>query len=325
MIRNLRPATSRALLCSTAIAVLLSACGTSKSGNSEEAANSTSRISAVVSFYPLEEAARALAGDRMDIKNLTPVGGGPHDLELQPADLERLEKADVVFYLGRNFQPSLEKAVGQLPASVKRVDLLTTVDLLPVDAPVEGVVGEVDGEVLEGDIDPHVWVDPTRFAAMVKTMAETLQELSPQDASDIEENAKTYVAGLDKLDGEFAKGLEQCESTAVVTSHRAFGYMTQRYGLKQLPISGISPEDEPDAKSLEAVAAAAKREKVTVIFFETLVPKKLSETVAREIGAGTDALNPIEGLTSEELDAGETYASIQRKNLASLRAGLRCS
>ena len=91
------------------------------------------------------------------------------------------------------------------------------------------------------------------------------------------------------------------------------------------PIAGISPDEEPNPKSIEAVAAAAKKENVTVIFFESLVPKALADTVAKEIGATTDALNPIEGLTQEELDAGTTYTSIQQANLASLRNGLRCS
>jgi zinc transport system substrate-binding protein len=109
-----------------------------------------------------------------------------------------------------------------------------------------------------------------------------------------------------------------------VTSHRAFGYLANRYGLVQLPIAGISPEEEPNPKSIEAVANLAKAKGVTVIFFESLVPKKLSETVANEIGATTSALDPIEGLTAEAAAAGSNYVSIQQDNLSALRAGLRC-
>jgi zinc transport system substrate-binding protein len=199
------------------------------------------------------------------------------------------------------------------------------VKLLPVDPVVDGVVGETDGEVLDGNVDPHVWVEPGRFIEMVTVTAKAMQGADPDAAATFAANAQTYLAELRALDAEFTTGLAQCESKALVTSHRAFGYLTNRYGLKQLPIAGISPDEEPDPKSLEAVAKAAKAEGVKVIFFESLVPKKLADTVAKEIGATTDALNPIEGLTAEELAAGESYASIQRTNLGALRKGLRCT
>ena len=277
-----------------------------------------------VSFYPLAEAAKAIGGENVTVTNLTPIGGGPHDLELTPQDLETLEKSAVVVFLGRGFQPAVEKAAGQLPATVQRVDVLDAVKTLRVDPVVDGVVGETDGEVLAGDIDPHVWIDPVRFAEMAAAIEKAMSEARPAMSEVFAANLAAYTMTLTDLDAEFVAGLKTCESRAIVTSHRAFGYLASRYNLKQLPIAGISPDEEPNPKSIEAVAAAAKKENVTVIFFESLVPKALADTVAKEIGANTDALNPIEGLTQEELDAGTTYTSIQQANLASLRNGLRC-
>ena len=197
--------------------------------------------------------------------------------------------------------------------------------MLPVDPALPGVKGDVDGEVLAGNVDPHVWVDPVRFEAMTKSIELTLLDLAPGDRNAITARGADYRKGLQNLDRQFRIGLGSCESKAIVTSHRAFGYLAQRYGLEQIPIAGISPDEEPDPKSLAAVAAAAKAKKVTVIFFETLVPKKLSETVAAEIGASTDALDPIEGLTRAQIDAGDNYSRIQERNLSSLRKGLRCT
>ena len=122
-----------------------------------------------------------------------------------------------------------------------------------------------------------------------------------------------------------ANGLASCNSKVIVTTHRAFVYFADRYGLTQIPIAGISPEIEPDPKTLEAVAAAAKANNVQVIYFEEYVPPDLAETVAREIGATTDALSPVETIDDEGLANGADYDSVMRTNLASLKTGLGCS
>lgn len=229
------------------------------------------------------------------------------------------------FFLGRGFQPSVEKAVSALSESVRAVDLLDSVELLPVTPQLEGTVGEVDGEVLDGNTDPHVWVDPTNMVALTDTVASTLAELRPADAVTFDAGARAYEAQLAALGDRFSTQLATCASRTIVTSHRAFEYLARRYHLEQIPIAGISPDEEPDPKSLQAVAEAAKADGVTVVFFEERVPAALSETVAREIGASTDALDPIETITQDRLDAGESYLTIQTANLAALVKALRCA
>jgi zinc transport system substrate-binding protein len=331
----------RVVIVSLSVSVAIAACGTSETDSAAavdsaseaevstmpqgSVASSGNRLAVYTAFYPLEEATRRIGGEAFDVRSLTPPGVSPHEVELTADVLSGVERSDAVIFLGRGFQPAIEDAVTQLPTSVRRVDLLTGVELLPVDDPVPGVAGEVDGEVLDGGIDPHVWVDPARFAAMAERIADELSALAPGEAQDIERRAGDYVAEINALATEFATGLKTCESRAIVTSHRAFGYLAKAYDLKQLPIAGISPGSEPDPKSLVAVAAAAKEAGVEVVFFESLVPKDLSDTVAKEVGATTDALDPIEGLTDEAIAGRATYASVQRANLASLRKGLRCT
>jgi zinc transport system substrate-binding protein len=121
-----------------------------------------------------------------------------------------------------------------------------------------------------------------------------------------------------------AGGLVGCASDVIVTSHRAFEYLARRFGLTQISIAGISPEAEPSAATLEAVAAAAAANNVSVIFFEENLPPDLAETVAAEIGASTAVLDPVETVSTDQLAAGESYLTIQRTNLAALRAGLGC-
>ena len=306
---------------------VVAACGSDNSSSppASSSPDGAAALTVAVAFYPVEEMVRGVGGDRVRIVDLTPPGGAPHDLELTPQKVTDLEGADVVFYVGRGFQPSVEKAVAALADTVVKVDLLDTVTLLPVTPQLAGTEGEVDGEVLEGNTDPHIWVDPANMITMTNVVEATLAAAAPSDKDAFSSNASVYEGKLTMLDGEFSAQLKTCESRTIVTSHRAFEYLAHHYDLKQIPIAGISPDEEPDPKSLEAVAAAARADGVTTVFFEEQVPKDLSETVAREIGASTDALDPIETITQDRLDAGTTYITIQEANLASLVKALRCT
>jgi zinc transport system substrate-binding protein len=262
----------------------VTACG-GDSGSSEN----SDRPDVVAAFYPLAWAAERVAGDSIRLRNPTPPGTEPHDFELTARDVERIRSTDVVLYLGGDFQPAVEDAVDG--AEGEAVDLLND----PV-----------------GD-DPHIWLDPVRFAGVVRDIAAALDRAAAEP-----------VAELRALDRDFADGLAQCRRREIVTAHDAFGYLARRYRLEQVPITGISPEAEPTPQRLEEVVDRVRRTGATTVFFETLVSPRLAETVARETGARTAVLNPLEGLTEEQLDRGEDYLSVMRENLAALRTALGC-
>ncbi|MGF1654421.1 MAG: metal ABC transporter substrate-binding protein [Actinomycetales bacterium] len=310
------------------LSLVLAACGADTSdgaaGQSADTAGEGDRATVAVSFFPIADAARAIAGDAVEVVDLTPPGVSPHDLELTPRTRGDLESADAVIYLGSGFQPQVEQVVDSLDGDVRAVNLLDVVELLAIQPPLAGVGGEVDGEVLPGDLDPHAWVSPQMFTTMVEEITTTLVGLAPDAEADIEAAGADFIAGLDSLDQEFAEGLADCESTVIVTSHRAFEYLARDYGLTQLSIAGITPDEEPDPRTLEAIANAAREKSVTTVFFEDVLPPDLSQTVAEEIGASTDLLSPIETISQEDIDAGATYLSLQRDNLERLSTGLRC-
>lgn len=301
-------------------AVLIAGCG----DDADSATAPDDRITVAAAFYPLEEIAHGVGGDLVDVVGITPPGQGPHDLELGARQVEAIDGADVVLLLGRGFQPQVEDAAAQAGSDTVVVDLLDTVDLLGVDAQLDGTEGEVDGEVLEGDVDPHVWLDPGRMIEMVEAVVVVMAEADPDHGDDYRANADQYLADLSGLDGEYRDALADCESRVIVTSHRAFGYLADSYELRQIPIAGISPEVEPDPQTLEAIAAEARSEGVRTIFLEEIAPPDLAETVAAEIGAELSLLDPIEGLAGEQIEDGVTYSSIMRENLGRLVDGLSC-
>jgi len=283
------------------------------------------RLTVGAAFYPIEEIIRRVGGDAIDVVTVVPPGEEAHEYEPTGQQVAELQSADIVFYLGSDFQPSVQDTVDALPSSAQRIDLLSGLTIVPVTAQLEGTEGETDGETLGDGNDPHVWLDPSNVQSMANVVAATLSSADPTAEATYSANRDAYLADLQALDTRFSDGLADCASTVIVTSHRAFEYLARAYGLTQIPIAGISPEDEPSAKSLEAVAEAAKANGVTTIFFEENLPADLSETVADEIGADTSVLDPVESLSGEQLDAGDTYFTVMEQNLESLRTGLGCN
>ncbi len=261
--------------------------------------------------------------------SLVPPGSEAHEFEPTPQQLADLENADVVFYLA-DFQPSLEKVIESLPASVQKVNLLDGITMRQIGSSLPGTddtddTDDTEHEAAEaGSDDPHVWLDPANMRIMAATVASVLEVASTTDAPAFEANAAAYTAELDALDDTFVAGLAQCDSEVLVTGHQAFGYLADAYGLTQVAIAGISPGEEPSAQTLEAIAEFASANDVTTIFFEENLPDDLARTLADEIGAATAVLSTLESLSSAQLDDGATYISVMEENLATLRASLGC-
>jgi zinc transport system substrate-binding protein len=270
------------------------------------------RLAVVAAFYPLYEAAQRVGGDRVQVSNLTPAGSEPHDLELSSRQVDRIEDAGVVLFLGRGFQPALEKAAAR--AQGTKVDLLAGLgNLRP---------GGTGDDALE--VDPHVWLDPLQQKAIVTQVAAALAGADPGSRATYDANAAAYSRELDELDAAFAQGLAQCDRRVLVTAHSAFGYLAGRYNLTQEAIAGLEPESEPTPQRLADLTAKVRSSGTTTVFYETLVSPKVAESLAREAGVGTAVLDPLEGLTEKDQQAGKTYVSVMRENLTSLRAALGC-
>ena len=107
-----------------------------------------------------------------------------------------------------------------------------------------------------------------------------------------------------------------------MVSHEAWGYLCDAYGLTEVGIAGLDPEAEPDAQSMAEISDKVRDDGVTTIFYEDLASPKVAQVIASETGASVERLNPLEGLTDDELAQGEDYFSVMRSNLEELRAAL---
>ena len=325
--RTHKPAFVTVLVAATAI---LGACSESpRDGASDTGGDMTSGTVRVgVALYPIEEIVRRVGGERVEIVHITPPGVNSHDVELSAKTLDLLADADIVFYLGDGFQPRVEDAVGQLPATVRTVDMLE-LDGISKPAPDSdhSDSDHSDSDHSHGGEDPHVWLDPSNMIVMTRAVESALTDEIGDDpvvASEFAANADVYAAELAALDEDVAAGLGACATSTVITSHEAFGHLFGRLGLDHLSITGLDPAEQPSARVLSDIAATARDAGVTTIFVDATVSARFAETIASEIGASVAVLDPVESLSAEAVEAGETYVSLQRDNLRALADGLGC-
>lgn len=279
----------------------------------DSAGQTQGRARIVASFYPLYFFTKEIVGGGADVLNLIPSGAEPHDYELSTKDAADLERADLVILNGQ-LEPWADKIADEFIERGKPILAVTEGSPLESGTDKKGALYK----------DPHIWLSPRRAKAVVEKIASAASLIDPAGQSAYASNAKELLAKLDDLDAKFRKGLSACEQKVIIVSHAAFGYAAKDYLFAQVPITGLSPDSEPAAADLVEVTKFARERQIKYIFFESLASPRLAETIAKEVGARTLVLNPIEGLAPNEEKQGKNYFTEMEENLANLRTALEC-
>lgn len=293
----------------------LSACSTDSA-----AAGNTDKFDVVASFYPMAFLAEQIGGDHVHVTSLTQPGQEPHDLEISARQTAQLQESDAVLYL-KNLQPSVDDAVAQSEIKTK-IDAASLTTLEEHGNEVGGHAAEHDTHQGEesGGKDPHIWLDPVRYTQVAEGVGKAFEKADPDHAADYRKNTAALVKKLDGLDTEFKDGLANTKTKVFVTTHAAFGYLAERYGLTEEAINGLDPESEPSAARVKDLEKMAKADGVTTVFYETLVSDKTARTIAQDARLKTDVLDPIEGITDKS--RGKDYFAVQEANLKALQTAL---
>src|SRR3989338_3045966 len=211
-------------------------------GCSPEHVQESETLQVAASIYPLAFFAEQIGGDWVEVTSLVPQGLEPHDYEPSPNDLKAIYDADLVIYNGASLEPWIDDLESELAQDdVALFEAAGYVELIPLN------------EEENSEWDPHIWLDPMRAKLIVESLASTMTNLDADNAETYQNNAKVIMAELDKLDEDFRMNLAllSCSAREFVTAHAAFAYLTERYELTMIPISGINPQDEPSIKELE--------------------------------------------------------------------------
>ena len=285
--------------------LLVTGCAGDPSGNPD------AQLTVAASFYPLEYVAEHVGGDLVDVIALAPPGVEPHDLELSPSTVRQLSDADLVLYL-KGLAPAVDDAVATTGA--KSFDAGSAVTLRPAVAGAE----EEGEEPLA--FDPHFWLDPSLLAQYATAVGDEFAQLDPANADTYTANADSLVDTLSGIDDDFKQGLAQCQRTDIVTAHQAFAYLADRYNLTQIGIAGIDPEAEPSPARLLEIRKVVEDTGTTTIFTESLINTAVADAIAKDTGATTAVLDPIESVVNDD-----DYATVMARNLETLRTALDCA
>lgn len=333
-----RLAVGIAALGAAACIALFSGCA-AKGGAAGSDAKASGKVSVVASFYPMYDFAQKIGGDRVDVTCLVPAGVEPHDWEPSTTDMKTIASAQVLVYSGAGMEHWVEdvtSAVGNKDLAV--VEASKGVDLLAVaedghdhehadehdhdddhEHADEHDHEHADGHDHDhGQYDPHVWLSPANAKVEMANIRDALIKADPAGQSTYEKNYEKYASMLDALDKKYAEELSKTAHKNIVVSHQAFGYLCNRYGLTQVPIEGIEADSEPDAKAMAKIVDFVKQNDVKTIFSEELVSPKAAQAISAETGAAVEVLSPLEGLTDEQMAAGEDYFSVMESNLDKL-------
>ncbi|MET9565917.1 metal ABC transporter substrate-binding protein [Streptomyces tauricus] len=299
----------------------LSAC----SSDSSAADGEGGKLDVVASFYPLQFLAEEIGGSHVSVNTLTEPGQEPHDLEISAKQTAQLQESDVALYL-KDLQPSVDEAIGQSEVKTK-VDAATLTGLEKHGTEVGGHAAEHEDEDEHGHedeegsgLDPHIWLDPVKYAEVAEGVGKAFEKADPDNAATYKKNTAALVKKLDGLDTRFENGLKDTKTKVFITTHAAFGYLAERYGLTEEAINGLDPESEPSANRVKDLEKMAKADGVSTVFYETLVSDKTAKTIAADANLKTDVLDPIEGIT--EKSRGDDYIQVMDANLKALQTAL---
>lgn len=270
------------------------------------------KIQVTTSFYPLYFFASQIGGEKAQVQNLTPAGAEPHDWEPTTRDITRIEKSHLLILNG-----GVETWGDKIKSSLQNKNITIIVAG-------EGLFTRQLSEEEQTSPDTHVWLSPPLARKEADAITKGFIKIDPSNIVYYEANQKRLDDQLDQLDQAYKQGLNNCQQKDIITSHAAFGYLAATYGLNQVSVAGLSPDAEPSSQQLAKIITFAKSRNVKYIFFEKLVSPKLAETIAREINAQTLVLDPLEGLSNDEINSGKNYFTLMQENLKNLQKALEC-
>ncbi|NRD80053.1 zinc ABC transporter substrate-binding protein [Bacillus sp. BRMEA1] len=294
--------------------LLLSGCSNAVQ-TSDQTSNGKKKLNIVTTFYPMYYFTQKVAGSTANVDLLIPNGVEPHDWEPTAKDMAMIQDADVFVYNSRYMETWTAKVLDSIDQSkLKVVEAAKGIKLINGDPE--------DPGKSSASKDPHVWLSPVLAEKEVDQIAQALEQKDPKNKTSYEKNAAAFKTQLTDLDHLYKETLAKAKRKEFVTQHAAFGYLAKQYGLTQIPIAGLSPDVEPSLAKLAELADLTKKKNIKIIYFEGLASSKVAQTLATEIGAKTEVLNPLEGLTKEEQKKGLGYMEVMKQNLEALKQSL---
>ncbi|MBC1473811.1 zinc ABC transporter substrate-binding protein [Listeria grandensis] len=294
-------------------------------GNSDAQTKNKDKLTVYTTVYPLQYLAAQIGGNYVDAHSVYPAGSDAHSFDPSQKDMMNIADSDLFFYIGLGMEGFVDKAKQSLKN--ENVKFAVTTDGLTLPATAHDEDEDHDHEEDEdghdhGDVNPHVWLDPNYMVTMAGVVKDNLSKELPEQKATFEKNYEQVVSQLKTLNSDYKTMAASAKHKDFVTAHAAYGYWENEYGLKQIPIAGISTSDEPSQKKLTTIVNTIKKDNIPYILLEQNTNSKIADVIQKETNTKTMKLHNLETLTQKDMDANRDYMSIMKDNLAALAKAL---
>lgn len=307
------------------VTFIASGCSQNNSSATKQS-QSSERLTVYTTIFPIKDFTKKIGGDHVKVTNLIPAGADGHTFEPTPQTMMKVAESKALIYNGANMEGYIKAMQDSLQdEEVVFFEAAKGIELRDFHGhEEEGKHGDDhEGHSHSGNMDPHVWLDPVRAIAVAENIKDALIELQPEAKQDFQENYETLKTQLQDLNASFTNMVESTPKDTFLVSHAAYGYWEGRYGLNQLSLSGLSPTDEPSQKQLQEIIEKAEAHNIKYVLFEQNISQKTAKVIQEEIDAKSLRLYNLSSPPKQEIEDGEDYFNLMKKNIETLKEALR--
>lgn len=300
------------------------------------------KLKVVTTLFPYYDFLRQVAGDKIDLTMIVPAGMDSHSFEPTPADMIKIQNADLLVCNGGAMELWLSKVLDSFgdagPAPGRIVTMMDYVDVVEEEI-VEGMEAEEhdheedhlrtvddtdDGHEVEIEYDEHIWTSPVNAMKLVEILTEILSEEDMENTDYYSGNADSYIGKLSQLDLEIRKVVESGQRKILVFGDKfPLRYFFEEYGLKyRAAFTGCSSDTEPSAKTIAYLIDKVRTEHLPVVYYLELNSHRVAEIIGEETKAEPLLFHSCHNVTRMEFDSGITYLELMEGNVQNLRKGL---
>jgi len=278
-----------------------------------------SRFNIVTSFYPIYIATLNVTDgvDNVSVSNLTQqTTGCIHDYVLTTSELVKLAKSDVLVINGAGMEGFMDKVISNFD-SLKIIDASNKIEVIHQECD-ETHEFHIEHEGHNHELNPHIFVSVKNYIKQVQNICDELVKIDEVNKEKYEQNTKSYISKLEKLECDIEGTISTLNSKNIVTFHNTFDYFAKDYGFNIVGVVENEHGKTPSAGEIATLVNNINKNNVKAIFVEPEYSLKLVDTIAKETGAKIYMLNPV---TSGQNHKDE-YINIMKQNLNVLKEAL---
>ncbi|MBS4197505.1 metal ABC transporter solute-binding protein, Zn/Mn family [Lederbergia citri] len=318
---------------------LLGGCNTDSSAKTDQSENKNNetKLTVYTTIFPIEDFTKKVGGNHVEVKSVYPPGADAHSFEPTMRTMMDIADADLFIFNGAGLEPFINNTKSSLSKEkVKMVEASNGIDFLSGQDDHDHGPDEADHDNANADEhddhehaddehdhhhdkDPHIWLDPIHAIKIAENIKDALTEAMPSAKDDFEKNFQDVKQELEQIDNDLQKTVDAADHKEILVSHASYGYWEHRYGLKQISISGLSPENEPSQKQLQTIIETANEHHISYIIYDQNPVTKVADVVKKETGTTPVTLHNLEYITENDLKNKEDYFSIMHKNIETLK------